>query len=110
MTSTKHHVYRTTTDKLAEAMDDIVADGGTILQAAFAGGRDWVVLWVKDASPDTAGAPARLCYLGPGLVPPSARLQKTLDGLASDVARIRRDIERGARRGMTAADRSRAGR
>lgn len=108
MTSTKHHVYRTTTDKLAEAMDDIVADGGTILQAAFAGGRDWVVLWCKGTGLRQVPVTLRRIdpsELGPGLVP-SSGLQQTIDRIAADLARIRRDVEHGATMGA----RSRAGR
>lgn len=38
------YLYRTTTEKLAEALDKIEASGDTIVKPEHVGGRDWIVI------------------------------------------------------------------
>lgn len=38
------YLYRTTTDKLEQHLNDIVAAGDTVFAAQFTGGRDWVII------------------------------------------------------------------
>jgi len=42
--ATRHYTYRCTTDKLADALDQIEDAGDTVLERKHMGGRDWVII------------------------------------------------------------------
>lgn len=44
-----YYTYRCTTEKLADAMNSIVAAGDTIVESVHTGGRDWVLICRKGA-------------------------------------------------------------
>lgn len=44
------YVYRTTTDKLADALDRITESGDGVREVAHVGGRDWVLICLKGGS------------------------------------------------------------
>lgn len=41
------YVYRTTTEKLADALDRITDAGDTVREPVHVGGRDWVLICLK---------------------------------------------------------------
>lgn len=43
------YIYRSTTDKLSDALNSIVEAGDTVVQPVHTGGRDWVVVCRKGA-------------------------------------------------------------
>lgn len=52
----RHYVYRSTTDKLQNALDSITNAGDTIASVHHVGGRDWVIIAIRDAALTQAGA------------------------------------------------------
>lgn len=42
-----HYVYRTTTQKLPDALDAVVSSGDEVLWPVFVGGRDWLLICRK---------------------------------------------------------------
>ena len=52
----RHYVYRSTTDKLQEALDRITNSGDAIASVHHVGGRDWVIIATRDAALSPSGA------------------------------------------------------
>lgn len=42
-----HYVFRTTTDKLPRALDQVTSAGDQVLWPIFVGGRDWLLICRK---------------------------------------------------------------
>lgn len=46
--ASRHYVFRTTTEQLQQHLDHIRESGDDVLTVQFVGGRDWVIIGIKD--------------------------------------------------------------